>query len=395
MIPVWLKLLGVAVAGKVLFDALAEDEDEEMYNCHDDILAYQNEKVTLPKVEQDEMRDRRNTNRQRLKDGLKRDGEPAPTGFQSQGSYAHRTMVQHKERDYDIDDGVYFWKDDLKGPNGGDKTAGQAKEMVRKALHDERFNRPPEVRTNCVRVYYNAGYHVDVPVYRKVKTTNIWGEEEVHYEIASSDWKRSDPAEVNRWFKRENERQSPDATNGRQLRRDVRLNKAFARSRESWRPRIASGFMITTLIVNECYRANAAREDKALYNTMVAMRDRLNWDLEIKHPTVEGEMLTSGPDDARTKFLREKLDWAIGELGVLFDPGCTREQALKAWDKVFNTTFFSERLEDEKATEQKSEGAGTAAAALGAGVAAALLIKGAEQAAAEEPVDKRGGGRYA
>lgn len=395
MIPVWLKLLGVAVAGKVLFDALAEDEDEEMYNCHDDILAYHNEKVTLPKVEQDEMRDRRNTNRQRLKDGLKRDGEPAPTGFQSQGSYAHRTMVQHKDRDYDIDDGVYFWKDDLKGPNGGDKTAGQAKEMVRKALHDERFNRPPEVRNNCVRVYYNAGYHVDVPVYRKVKTTNIWGEEEVHYEIASSDWKKSDPAEVNRWFKRENERQSPDATNGRQLRRDVRLNKAFARSREGWRPRIASGFMITTLIVNECYRANAAREDEALYTTMVAMRDRLNWDLEIKHPTVEGEMLTSGPDDARTKFLREKLDWAIGELGVLFDPGCTREQALKAWDKVFNTTFFRERLEDEKATEQKSEGAGTAAAALSTGVAAALLIKGAEQAAAKEPVDKRGGGRYA
>jgi len=395
VIPVWLKLLGVAVAGKVLLDALAKEEDEDMYNCHDDILAYHDEKVTLPKVEQDEMRDRRNTNRQRLKNGLKRDGEPAPTGFQSQGSYAHRTMVQHKDKDYDIDDGVYFWKDDLKGPNGGDKTAGQAKEMVRKALHDDRFNRPPEVRTNCVRVYYNAGYHVDVPVYRKVKTTNIWGEEEITYEIASTDWKKADPAEVTRWFKRENERQSPDTSNGRQLRRDTRLNKAFARSRESWRSRIATGFMITTPIVNECYRANAAREDKALYDTMVAMRDRLNWNLEIEHPTVEGEMLTSGPDDARTKFLREKLDWAIGELEVLFDPGCTREQALKAWDKVFNTTFFSERLEEEKAAEQKSEGAGAAAAALGAGVAAALLIKGAERAGAEEPVDKCGGGRYA
>lgn len=395
MIPVWLKLLGVAVAGKVLLDALAEDEDENMYNCHDDILAYHDEKVTLPKVERDEMRDRRNTNRQRLKDGLKRDGEPTPTGFQSQGSYAHRTMVQHNEKDYDIDDGVYFWKDDLKGPNGGDKTAGQAKEMVRKALHDERFNRPPEVRTNCVRVYYNAGYHVDVPVYRKVKTTNIWGEEKVHYEIASTDWKKSDPAEVNRWFKRENERQSPDDTNGRQLRRDTRLSKAFARSRESWRPRIATGFMITTLIVNECYRPNAAREDKALHDTMVAIRDRLNWDLEIKHPTVEGEMLTSGPDDARTKFLREKLDWAIGELDVLFDPDCTREQALKAWDKVFNTTFFSDRREAENTAEQEAEGTGAAAGALAAGVAASRLIKGAEQAAAEEPVDKRGGGRYA
>lgn len=395
MIPIWMKLLGIAAAGKVLLDALDENEDKDMYNCRDDILTYHNEKVTLPKAEQDEMRDRRNTSRQRLKDGLKRDEEPAPTGFQSQGSYAHRTMVQHKGRDYDIDDGVYFSKDDLKGPKGGDKSAREAKEMVRKALHDDRFNRPPEVRTNCVRVYYNAGYHVDVPVYRKVKTTNIWGEEELHYEIASTDWKKSAPAQVNRWFKRENERQSPDDTNGRQLRRDARLHKAFARSRESWRSRIATGFMITTLIVDECYRANAAREDKALYDTMVAMRDRLNWDLEIKHPTVAGEMLTSGPNDAQTKFLREKLDWAIAELDVLFDSDCTREQALKAWDKVFNTTFFSERLGEEDAVEQKGEGAGVAAAALGVGVAASLLIKGAEKAATKEPVDKRGGGRYA
>lgn len=395
MIPIWMKLLGIAAAGKVLLDALDENEDKDMYNCRDDILAYHNEKVTLPKVEQDEMRDRRNTNRQRLKDGLKRDEDPAPTDFQSQGSYAHRTIVQHKGKDYDIDDGVYFWKDDLKGPKGGDKSTREAKEMVRKALHDDRFNHPPEVRTNCVRVYYNAGYHVDVPVYRKVKTTSIWGEEEVHYEIASTNWKKSNPAEVNRWFKRENERQSPDGTNGRQLRRDARLHKAFARSRESWRPRIATGFMITMLIVDKCYRANADREDKALYDTMVAMRDRLNWDLEIKHPTVAGEMLTSGPNDAQTKFLREKLDWAIAELDVLFDSNCTREQALKAWDKVFNTTFFSERLEKEDTVEQQGEDAGVAAAALGVGVAASLLIKGAEKAATKEPVDKRGGGRYA
>ena len=364
-----------------------------MYNCHDDILAYHDENVTLPKAEQNEMRDRRNTNRQRLKDGLARDGEPAPTDFLSQGSYLHRTMVQHKERDYDIDDGVYFWKDDLKGPNGGDKSAGEAKEMVRKALHDERFSRPPEVRTNCVRVYYNAGYHVDVPVYRKVKTEDIWGEEQVHYELASSDWKKSDPAEVNRWFKRENKRQSPDTTNGRQLRRDTRLNKAFAYSRESWRSRIATGFTITTLNVNECYRPDATREDKALYDTMVAMRDRLHWDLEVKHPVVEGEMLTSGSDDARTKFLRAKLDWAIGELAVLFDHSCTHKQALKAWGKVFDTTFFGKRFEEDKAAEQKS--AGVTTAAVGAGIAAGILIKGAERAAAEKPVDKRGGGRYA
>ena len=380
--------MGVAAAGKVLLDALDRHEEQDMYNCHDDILVHHNEEVTLPKAEQDEMRERRDTNRQRLKDGLERDDEPTPTDFQSQGSYTHRTMVQDKDRDYDVDDGVYFTKDDLQGSRGGDKSAHDAKEMVRKALHDERFKSPPEVRTNCVRIFYNAGYHVDVPVYRRVKTIDFRGEEQIHHEIASTDWKESDPAGVTRWFQRENEEQSPDTTNGRQLRRIVRLNKAFARSRESWRPRIARGFTITTLIVNECYRSNSTREDKALYDTMVAMRDRLNWNLEIKHPTIDGEMLTSGHDDARAKFLREKLDWAISNLDVLFEANCTREQALKAWDKVFDTTFFSERLEDEKGSNQKGAAAET-------GVAAELLIRRSERTGAEKPVDKRGGGRYA
>ena len=355
-----------------------------MYDCHDDILAYHNEEVTLSKIEQDEMRDRRDTNRQRLKDGLKRDEETAPSEFQSQGSYAHHTMVQQPDKDYDIDDGVYFWKDDLEEPNGGDKTPLDAKKMIQKALDDARFNKSPEVRTNCVRVYYDKGYHLDVPVYRKVKTN---GEGEIYSELASSDWKESDPAEVTRWFQRENESQSPDTTNGRQLRRQTRLNKAFARSRGSWRPRIATGFMITTLIVNECYRADVDREDKALYDTMVAMHDRLNRDLEIQHPIIEDENLTKDSGEGRTKFLREKLNWAIDELDVLFKTDCTQSQALKAWDKVFDTTFFSDRINDEETENQKAEDT--------TGLGATILIKDGEEAAKEEPVDKRGGGRYA
>lgn len=394
MIPVWLKLLSIVVAGKVLLDVLADDEEETMYNCHKDILAYHNDKVMLSKVEQDEMRDRRDTNRQRLRDGLKRDGEPALSGFQSQGSYAHRTMVQHPEKDYDIDDGAYFWKKDLKGPNGGDKSARDAKEMVHKALHDDRFKKPPEVRTNCVRVYYNAGYHLDVPVYRKVKTKNISGEEEIYYEIASSDWKKADPVEVTHWFNRENECQSPDTTNGRQLRRQTRLNKALARSRESWRPRIATGFMITTLIVNECYRPNAKREDRSLYDTMVAMQGHLKWNLEIEHPTVQDEKLTKGSNDACTRLLREKLDWLIDELQVLFESDCTREKALKAWDKVFNTDFFSTRLKDAE-DKEKSTHDGAATADFSAGLTTAILTNRSEAREPDRPVEKQGGGRYA
>ena len=41
-----------------------------MKNCHEDMIAYHDEDVTLPHKDQDEMRERRNTNRRRLKSGL-------------------------------------------------------------------------------------------------------------------------------------------------------------------------------------------------------------------------------------------------------------------------------------------------------------------------------------
>lgn len=387
MIPLLLKLAASGAAATLLYDILKSERGEIMHNCHEDMLAFHNQDVTLPYGERTEMRQRRDTNRNRLKSGLKRDGEPTPIGCHSQGSYAMRTMVQQSDRDYDIDDGVYFDKGKLKGPKGGDRTPGDAKEMVLKALNNQAFKRSPEKLKNCVRVYYDAGYHVDVPVYRRVTDTNALGEEETWYELASSEWKHSDALAVTDWLLDANKVQSPETDNGGQLRRLLRLLKAFARSRESWRSRIATGFMITKLVV-EKYRAAADREDRALYDTMVATRDRLNQSLEIAHPTINGEWLTKGPDDAQAQYLLEKLDWAIEQLAVLFDPECTRKQALKAWDKVFATTFFSERDADHEAQASKGDHAGAA-------VPSGILIRDGDRAATEEPVDKRGGGRYA
>ena len=281
-----------------------------MFDCSHDVLAHHDEKVTLPQAERTEMRDRRDANRERLKRGLKNAGKPAPREFVSQGSYAMKTMTQHPESDYDIDDGVYFEKDSLDGQRGGAMSALQARQFVSIALSDASFNRPPEVRNNCVRVYYVAGYHVDVPVYRRIVYKDARGDLYYYHELASTDWKRSDARHVNEWFQRENNSKSPDPVNGRQLRRIVRQIKKFARSRESWKGQILSGFGITKL-VSECYRSHGTREDIALYNTMQAIRDRLT---EV-----------------------------INTLAPLFEIDCTRMKALKCWDRVFATTFFSYR----------------------------------------------------
>jgi len=353
-----------------------------MQNCHDDIVAFHEERVNLSIDERNEMRARRNANRNRVQSGLKNAGHPTPKLYKSQGSYAMWTMVQQADRDFDIDDGVIFAKDTLIGPRGGAKTAADAKAMVRDAVDSGQFAIPPEVRTNCVRVHYQKGYHVDLPVYRQ--TRNYYGDGTL--ELASTDWKASDPESVTQWLRDEDRVQSPDAARGvGQLRRIVRILKFFARSRNSWRGQIASGFMITALVV-ENFQPDADREDRALYRTMLAIRDRLETDLEIEHPTVAGEFLTKVNNEGRTKFLRERLNSRLRVLDTLIDGDCTREEALEAWDKVFATDFFRRRSTTNSCAKRSGDRTSPSKAA---------AVTGARKPNPRGPVDKRGGGRYA
>src|SRR3546814_5698270 len=112
-------------------------------------------------------------------------------------------------------------------------SALDARQMGRDAVDAGSLKKAPEVRKNCVRVYYDGGYHVDIPVYRRVVMKDFVGHESMNYELASVDWKRSDARDVTKWFEDENTKQSPDTTNGRQLRRMTRDIKKFAKSRSS------------------------------------------------------------------------------------------------------------------------------------------------------------------
>lgn len=346
-----------------------------MLDCSKDVLAYHDDQVTLLQSERTNMRDRRDNNRARLLKRLKEAEKPCPKEFIKQGSYAMLTMVQDASNDYDIDDGVYFTQSSLKGPNGGDKTARDSRQMVCDALQDSRFTLQPEVRKNCVRVFYNDGYHVDMPVYRI-------REDDEDYELASgSDWVHSRAADVEAWFTTANQTKSPDENNGRQFRRVVRMLKKFAKSRDSWKSQTASGFAIT-ILAEEKYAAYKDREDIALRDTMQAIYNRLYYNLEVNHPVTPNTKVTKGPDDAKVKFFRERLKEALDNLAVLDDADCTREQALKAWDKVFNTKFFSHRYEEGKG---ESRAVGNSA-----------ILSGLVATKSDPPaVDKIGGGRFA
>ena len=155
--------------------------------------------LTLSKKQQDEMRTRRDAGRTRLESGLTVAKHPLPKETASQGSYQMRTMTQDDDNDYDIDDGVYFDDDDLIDGNGNALSPLAARDRVCDALKwDGRLKHEAEVKRNCVRQVYPAGYHIDVPVYRIV--TDDDGEKE-WYELASGDdWVESDARDVTRWF---------------------------------------------------------------------------------------------------------------------------------------------------------------------------------------------------
>jgi cyclic GMP-AMP synthase DncV-like protein len=310
-----------------------------MHDCHKEMKAFHAQEVTLPNKEQKSMRERRDNGRIRLENGLRENEKPLPKEFSSQGSYTMRTMVQDPENDYDIDDGVYFNKDDLVNSNGEFLSPRGARIRIKNALKDERLAYDAVVKTNCVRQDYPTGYHIDIPVYRVSQQESIWGELETIYEHASGDeWTESDARGVTKWFKSAvgDELKTGEADTS-QLRRVTKLTKKFARSRNKWKSKTTSGICISKLVVDH-FVASSDRDDEALRKTWEEIAWNLEFDSEIKHPTQADKKLAEVGDD-KVGFFADCLNDAISKFEVL-DNDCSHEEACKAWDEVFDTKFF-------------------------------------------------------
>lgn len=322
-----------------------------MKDCNKDIRDYHRMRVALSAGQREKLEDRRNSNRKRLRSGLEENGDPKPKRSVSQGSFAMRTVIQEPDNGYDIDDGVVFAATSLVGPRGAEMSPLDTRKMVREAVHSDSFTNPPEVRPNCVRVYYNDGPHVDIPVYREVKD---WlGNSS--YELASSHWKMSDPDGVNDWFAGWlNQKNTIGWKHSREL---IRLLKSICKNRPSYS--LPSGFVITVLI-EECYRTSHDRLDLDLIQVIYAVKDRLAHNLWVRHPVVDGEWLIDSNSANKTRDLHGLLATAFQDLDVLRQPNCTRSKALKAWKKVLHTDFFNERIleaeEEEKAKSRAAAG---------------------------------------
>ncbi|MFD0912709.1 cyclic GMP-AMP synthase DncV-like nucleotidyltransferase [Methylophilus luteus] len=318
------------------------------FNCNREIRKYHSNEVVLSKAQQDEMRDRRDNGRIRLENGLIAADHALPYLVSSQGSYAMRTMVQDDENDYDIDDGVYFAYEDLLDEDGNELEPKAARRLVKKALHDARLAFDAQVKNNCVRQYYPAGYHIDLPVYRTTWSEDYFGNETITHELASGDeWVVSDARAVTKWFNGHvtQELKSGDVDTS-QLRKVVRLTKKLARSRKAWKNKTTSGICITKLVVDHMVYVTD-RDDEALRSTWQAIKNVLAFSRTVKHP-VQPINLAEW-DDERVGFFEACLLDSLKHLDVLDKSDCSQEEAMKAWNKVFDTDYFSDFIPTNKA----------------------------------------------
>lgn len=314
-----------------------------MKDCSQDLISFHDDDVTLDTAIQTKMRTNRNANRDRLQRGLERNEKPNRDYYIIQGSYAMKTMVQHPDNDYDIDDGVLFSEKKLKDRDGGALTPKDVKEMVRDALVEGGgLATTPKVRNCCVRVDYAAGHHIDIPVYRII--FNQEGEE-IRRELAGTEWRESDPEKITKWFREEEKRSKIESENESQLRRMVRLLKAYARQNEG--DNALSG-LILTILATEKHTYYKAREDIAFRDLLGAVKARLLWNREVKNPTDAYEVLTKEADGEKIDAFDKCIAASLERLKSLDNANCTVAEARKTWDDVFKTGYFSKLQDNDK-----------------------------------------------
>lgn len=311
-----------------------------MYDCSKEFNRFYRTEVVLPETEQSELRDKRKLNIKRLKYGLLEYNDEKGKDYKVaedriQGSMAMHTTVQNDKNDYDIDVGIVFESNNL-----NDKGPLVIRNMVADALKrkTKQFAEDPNVKTSCVRLKYaSTGYHVDFAIFKRYKEDSE--DKDYIYEHAGSEWSVRHLKALEKWFNSEIKDKSDN------LRKVIRLSKMFCKSRERWK-NMPSG-LIQTVLCDEKLTTEYLRIDEIFYHTMQAIVDRINDSIEVAAPVDNGRALvTRDVDRQRMNNWKNRLETNLKELNVLFESDCTPSKAVKAWNKFFNHSYWT-NLEKE------------------------------------------------
>ena len=276
-----------------------------MANCNSLLRDY-NDAIKLNSSDEDKLRRSRTALRNRIKEKIKERHGLTPKFF-GQGSFYTQTIIKPEDGDYDVDDGVYFLYDETPP-----ETPTTFHQRIVKAV-DGYTEASPTDKDPCVRVSFKAGYHIDLPIYRKV------GDAAPELAHKRDGWLESDPKAFSNWLK---ERVDSDG----QLRRIIRYLKGWKDHRAGSLP---SGLVLTILACDHVCHDD--RDDVALHDTLVAIHDALNDDFSCKRPTTPvGEDLLAGTSETAKTYTLDRLDSFVRSASEAIELE-SRRQACKKW----------------------------------------------------------------
>lgn len=290
-------LLYIVLYGILLFGGDCMSDLNTLYNNF-------NEKIKLTSSKTDSLKRGRDAIREKIKSNFSDNGRNKPK-FRMQGSFAMKTTINPiGEDEYDLDDGVY-----LQGYGDLEQTdwpeADDTHDWVIQAT-DGHTKSDPENKTSCVRVRYEAGYHIDLPIY-------IVKDEICYLADKNQGWIESDPKAFKDWFI-SYVRDYP-LSYGEQLRRTVRYLKAW---RDYCGVDIAS--ITLTILATNHFSSYSGRDDKAVAQTVDNIYTALSSNFSCLKPVTPGEELlgdytSSEKDDILDAFkdFSEKAQAAVDE----------------------------------------------------------------------------------
>ncbi|MDM1537662.1 CBASS cGAMP synthase [Myroides odoratimimus] len=315
-----------------------------MANLHDTFTEFDGI-IKLNSTKKSSLRTSRNSIRDDIRKYFNEKRDKHSVSFKGQGSFMMNTTIKPITNEFDLDDGVYIFGKEEDRP-----TPQTAHNWILDAVKDRTSSENLDKNT-CVRVVYKSDYHVDLPIYYKVKKSNdeISLDDEVP-ELAhlSKGWIQSDPYAFKKWF--------DDQAKGKaQLKRIVRYLKAWSDKKQNDNSslRFPSGMVFTILASNNFVEDE--RDDNSLLETLKAIQKEIDDTrftyayYECYRPTVDkNENLLDkyAAETTKNNFLNA-LDSFIksGEQAIELE---SKKDACAKWQKHLGNRFPCSSIKEEE-----------------------------------------------
>ena len=276
-----------------------------------------NERLEISKDKVNNLRSAHNTIRNKIKEYISTETNLPEPEFFIQGSYKTKTLVQNTNELCDVDLGVFF-------PRKPTYQVRTIQNYLKRALADH-TSKGVVVLSNCVRVNYVRGFHVDLPIYFFENGLTYFGSR-------NRGWETSDPKEFIGWFK-------GMVSEKPQIVRLIRYLKAWLENVKSkYQRKLPSGLALSLWVI-EFYEPDS-RDDVAFFKTSQSILDYFersdSW--EARMPVEPRDNVINRLYISQKSFFYDKF-CQMNEIARKAISSKTKEDAIKYWIQIFGTKF--------------------------------------------------------